>query len=41
MVSVIEFLRSEQKFEGLEALKNQLAKDKENATRLLKGSNLA
>lgn len=38
LVSVIEFLRSEQKFEGLEALKNQLAKDKENATRLLKGN---
>jgi len=36
LVNVIAYIRSEQKFGGLEALKTQLADDRETATRILK-----
>ena len=36
-VSVIQYLRGEEKFAGLDALKTQLAMDKENALAVLKG----
>ena len=38
LVNVIAYIRAEQKFDGLDALKNQLANDKENAIRILGNS---
>ena len=35
IVQVFEFIRGEQKFEGLDALKNQLAQDKLNTATIL------
>ncbi len=34
-VSMVDFIRDEQKFDGLEALKLQIADDAENARRIL------